>query len=161
MLRNVFKSISIGVIASLLSLAAFAQAASPKAALCFSANDWVGKYPDDSSAAHGRFLNLPCIQRNMQALLPQSEYQTLRSKLNVDSPIEMMGRFIIVARCEAHNCPSHHAMIVINSENAEIIVGVYRRRSASIRTTWYSTHTDPLQLPPEVLQYFLNHHLPK
>lgn len=161
MLRNVFKSISMGVIASLLSWAACAQAASAKTSLCFSASDWVGKYPDESSVVPGRFLDLPCVQRNLQALLPRSEYQTLRSQLNVDSPIEMMGRFLIVARCEAHNCPAHHAMIVINSESAEIIVGVYRRGSASSRTTWYSTYTDPLQLPPEVLEYFLKHHTPK
>ena len=161
MLRNVFKSISIGVFASLLSWATCAQAANTKANPCFSASDWVGKYPDDPSAVHGRFLSLPCVQRSMRVLLPQSEYQTLRLQLNVDSPIEMMGRFLIVARCKAHNCPSHHAMIIINSETAEIIVGVYHRGSASSRTTWYSTYTDPLQLPPEVLEYFLQRHAPK
>lgn len=161
MLSNAIKSICMGVFASLFSLAACAQAANTKTSLCFSASDWVGKYPDDPSAVQGRFLNLPCVQRNLQALLPQSEYKTLRSKLKVDSPIEMIGRFLIVARCEAHNCPSHHAMIVVNSESAEIIVGVYRRGSASSLTAWYSTHTDPLQLPPEVLEFFLEHHAPK
>lgn len=161
MLKNLFTSIGVGILAVLWPLAACAQGERTRASLCFSANDWAGKYPDDKSAVYGRFLDLPCVQANLQALLPQAEYRSLRTQFRVDSPIELIGRFLIVARCEAHNCPAHHAMIIVDSESADIIVGLYRRGSASSRTTWYSTRIDPLQLPQEVLGHFLLRHAPK
>lgn len=161
MSHSVFNSILAGSLALLFSLAAYAQEELSGTSPCFSARDWVGKYPDASSGAHGRFLDLPCVRGPLQAMLPPAEYRSLRSRFRVDSPIEILGRFMIVARCEAHNCPAHHAMVVIDSESADIVVGVYRREAAKSRTTWYSTQVDPLQLPPEVLAGFLKRHSPR
>jgi hypothetical protein len=85
----------------------------------------------------------------------------LLSKLQADSQIEMQGHFLVVARCEAHNCAAHHAVVIMDTNSAEIAVGIYLRTSSISRTTWYSRETDPLELPPEVLAQFLARHVPK
>lgn len=142
------------------------ERAAGSAGPCFSPQDWVGKYPsepamDGRGPAARSFLGLSCIRDALSALLPEAEYRALTSRLHADSPIAIVGRHLIVARCEAHNCPAHHAMIIVDTDSADIVVGIYRRSSSNSRTTWYSTRTDPLELPPEVLQQFLRRHAPK
>lgn len=151
---------------ALISLLANTEAAAQdqphKIQLCFSPSEWVGKYPTDLTKPKGSsFLELPCIRNYLTALIPSSELRTLLTRLQTDSLVEISGRFLIIARCEAHNCPAHHAMVVVDTETGDIIVGFYQRTSLSSRTTWYSGRTDPLQLPQEVLEQFLRRHVPK
>ena len=158
---KLYAALCLTIFATFLSVGASAQGQVGKANLCFAPSDWVGKYPSDPGNRRGRLLDLPCVREPLLTLLPKSEYRSLQSELRVDSPIELMGRFLVIARCEAHNCPAHHAMIIVDIDNANIIVGIYRRGSSNSRTTWYSAQSDPLQLPPELLEQFLRRHSPK
>lgn len=159
------KSLILSATALLTLLAhvgAHAQDQPSKIDLCFSPSEWVGKYPTGpTKTKQTSFFDLPCVRGYVMALLPSSEYRILLSDLRTDSQIEMIGRFLIVARCEAHNCPAHHAMVVVDTESADIVVGFYRKTPSNSRTTWYSRGPDPLQLPQEVLEQFLRHHVPR
>jgi len=151
----------LAMAAALLTFEASAQDSVVKDSLCFSPSEWVGKYPSESAGDTKHFLDLPCVRKSLLAMLSMSEYENLKSQLRVDSPIEMLGRFLIIAKCEAHDCPNHHAMIIIDTDSTEVIVGIYRRGMSSSRTTWYATGMDPLELPPEVQEQFLRRHNPK
>lgn len=138
-----------------------AQEQTRKNNLCFSPTDWVGKYPSESEANPRRnFFALPCVRDQLVTLLPSSERRILLSELQSESKIEQMGRFLIVARCEAHNCPAHHAMVIVDIDTGKLVVGIYLRTAAFSRTTWYSRDMDPLELPAEILSEFLARHGP-
>lgn len=144
------------------AFAAEAALGVPSAAVCVAPQDWVGKYPADATGPAGaRFLDVPCVRNALKSMLSASDYRTFRERLTVDSPIQLMGRYLVIARCEAHNCPAHHAMLILDTQEPGIVIGIYRRASSTASTRWYANEADPLKLPPEILQRFLRAHSPK
>jgi len=156
--------VALCIVVTLVTLGANARAATDapdnRWTLCFEPGDWVGKYPAEKTAGRSRFIDLPCIRAPLKALLPVPEFKRLIETLQVDSPIRMVGQYLIVARCEAHACPADHAMIVIDLERGDLVVGLYRRSASGSVTRWYSNGRDPLELPPEIPQQFLRQHTP-
>lgn len=139
-----------------------AAVVAPSAAACVAPQDWVGKYPADAIGPAGaRFLDVPCVRAALKSMLSAADYRTFRERLAVDSPIQLMGRYLVIARCEAHNCPAHHAMLILDTQGPSVVIGIYRRASSTASTRWYSNEADPLELPPEILQRFLRAHSPK
>lgn len=159
--NRTFFHIAAALLIGLAYGSSYAQEQSAKNSLCFSPSNWVGKYASASEGnRQGGFFDLPCVREQIATLLPESEYRVLLSKLESESQIEKVGRFVIVALCEAHNCPAHHAMVIADSETGHMIVGIYLRNGSMSRTTWYSNGIDPLELPPEILAQFLARHGP-
>lgn len=127
---------------------------------CFDPAEWIGRYPSARAAGRPRFLDLSCIRKPLQTMLPASELRRLLETMQVDSPVRMSGQYMIVARCEAHACPADHAMVFIDVQRGDLVVGIYRRTARGAATHWYSRERDPLELPPELLQEFLRQHTP-
>ncbi len=135
---------------------------SEDSSLCFKPADWVGKYPSKSGDhASGRFFDLPCVHRKLKAILSSADFNLVVNRLTVDAPIQMMGNYLLVARCEAHNCPSSHAMVIIDTEKRNYFVGLYRRSASVSITKWYATDEDPYYLPTEIRESFLRKHEPR
>lgn len=131
-------------------------------ALCFDPAHWVGRYPAEPARAGGQaFLDLPCVQRTLRALLPASQYKAFRDELSVDSPIEEVDRYLVVSRCQTHNCPGFHAMALVDLHSGEVIVGVYRRTTSVSSAHWYWRQTDPQDLPRQLLEAFSRRHTPR
>jgi hypothetical protein len=128
--------------------------------LCFDPAEWDGRYPAKPGAGAPRFIDLPCVREPLKALLPPPELRRFLETTTVDSPIRLSGRYLIVARCMAHACPAHHAMVIIDTERGDFVVGLYRRSSKGSVTSWYSNGRDPLELPPEITEQFLRKHTP-
>ena len=156
-----FPVLLVATLAAVLSFGVRAEGRVESEGICFTPADWIGKYPAETTRGQGSFLDLPCIKKSLLNLLPAREYKSVRTELAVDAPIGKVDRFLIVSRCQAHNCPSYHAMVIVDTESADMVVGVYQRNSSTARTIWYSTRTDPLELPKEVLERFLRRHVPK
>ena len=129
--------------------------------LCFDPMKWTGRYPSSTeNDGGGRFLDLPCVRRNLEAMMGAKDLTALTNHLQVEAPIDKFGPYIIVVKCETHNCPNMNAMIVINTENNSYVVGVFRRLKNGSATTWYSSDQDQYYLPQEIKERFLHMHEP-
>jgi len=148
---------------SALAAPAAPPAASPDlgAALCFAPADWVGRYPTDKDASGRTFLKLPCVARQLRALLPAAKLKRFLGALTVQGPIEQEGKYLAHTACRPHDCPSDHAMLVIDLERSRFFVGLYlRRRPQGSITEWYASDGDPSELPAEIVARFSHQHQP-
>lgn len=150
-------------LALLVALASSAKEVGPAAgpSVCFDPAAWEGRYPTEA-VTHGgpALLDLPCVRNQLKAILPAAEYRTLQRILSVDTRVERIDHYLLVARCAAHNCPAHHGLAIIDVTSGEVIVGLYRRTNAGSSSHWYWRQTDPQTLPPGVLEKFFRRHTP-
>lgn len=153
----ILRTISVAITLLTWGIPAHAQSARK---LCFDPKQWDGRYPAEQTAGAARFLDLPCVRAPLKALLPAPEFRRLFETLTVDAPIRVSGRYLIVARCMAHACPSDHAMVILDTEDQDFVVGFYRRPASGSLTRWYASGKDALELPAGILQEFLRKHTP-
>ena len=134
----------------------------PAQPLCFTPSDWVGKYPSSVDEKSGlRLLDLPCIRLTLKKMMEPSDLKLLMNGLSAEKPVQIINQYLIVAKCEAHNCPSRHAIIIIDTENKNYFVALYRRSENASVTKWYASDQDVFYLPQEIAQYFLFMHEPR
>ena len=123
---------------------------------------WIGKYPTDQEAKPVRkFFNVPEIQGQLKRLLTKKDFSHLTQELEVQSPIELVRRFLVIKVCRAHWCPADNAMLVINLEDGVCYVGFYQNYENKSVTRWFSSKEEYTELPDEILDDFLHMHKPK
>jgi hypothetical protein len=120
---------------------------------------WVGKYPtEQESGQTKRLLGLPAVRTELRALLSNADFKRLNSVFTVEKPIVKTDRFLVVQQCMPHNCPGAHAMVVLDSEDKRLWVGIFERTEKSVSTRWGGTD-DYTLLPPSILDSFRRAHM--
>jgi hypothetical protein len=142
------------LIAALVFFAAAFQPAAAVAPPWGDLDDWVGRYPTDRQAKPTRrLLELAPIRKDLRQLLSSSDLKRLSSLYSVERPIVKMGNFIVVEKCMPHDCPSAHAIVVLDTEARRLWVGFFDRSDKGVSTRWYGTD-DHLVLPQPILDEF-------
>lgn len=118
---------------------------------------WVGKYPTDRRDKQvTRLLELDPVNRSLRAVLSHPDLELLMS-YTVEKPVEKTDRFIVVQQCMPHNCPAAHAMVVLDTVEERLWVGLFERGSTTVSTRWYGTD-DYWRLPMRILRTFRRGH---
>ena len=121
--------------------------------------DWVGAYPTDQAASPPRrLLRLPAISAQLRKLLQPTDLSRLAS-YRVEQPIQSVDGFVVVMQCMPHDCGDHHAMVVIDQEQARMWVGFFSRGPAAVSTKWFGS-TEHQKLPGSVIKLFDSSHQP-
>lgn len=119
---------------------------------------WVGKYPtNEEGARKQRLLAAPAVRRSLTALLSRADLRLLDSTLAVEKQVAQVERFIVVEQCMPHDCPGAHAMVVLDTQERRLWVGLFEQNGRRVSTRWYGS-TDHLLLPPAILESFRRGH---
>jgi hypothetical protein len=142
------------VIAAFVLLAVTAHLTAEAAPPWGDLNDWVGKYPTDRQTNPTRhLLDLAPIRDGVRQLLNSSDLKRLTSLYTVEKPIVKIDHFVVVEKCMPHNCPSAHAIVVLDTEDRRLWAGFFDRTDKAVSTRWYGTD-DHLVLPQPILDEF-------
>lgn len=109
---------------------------------------WIGKYPTDNGKS---IFNQKTIKENLKEILPDVEIKRLKS-YQVESEITKVDHYIVIRQCQAHNCPSAFAMVVIDLNGEQLWAGFYAEEENKIDTKWYSNGDE--SLPIEIKRKF-------
>jgi hypothetical protein len=121
-------------------------------------SSWVGKYPTIDEAGHKRRLwEQPAVRSSLQTLLDRADLEKLDSTFGIAKPVVQVDHFIVVEQCLPHNCPSDHAMVVLDTEHRRMWVGFYERTEKVVSTRWYGSE-DYILLPTAILETFRRAH---
>ena len=119
---------------------------------------WVGKYPTMTvNKKRVSILEEKPIKYVIEQIIPPKE-QKLLSTYDVETPIKVIGNFMLINICKPHNCPSDVAMIVIDLQKKRVWAGFFSRETDRVSTRWYSNADDYSVLPSEIKQEFLTRH---
>jgi hypothetical protein len=122
---------------------------------------WVGKYPTAEGAARPkRLLAIPAVRQSLNTLLSRADLRLLDSVLAVEKPVAQVERFVVVEQCMPHDCPSVHAMVVLDTQERRLWVGIFEHTGRSVSTRWYGS-TDHTLLPEAILESFRRGHEPE
>jgi hypothetical protein len=111
---------------------------------------WAGKYPTNRRGkVTTSFFALPEIRRPLMRLLNHGDYNLLTREYGVESPIKLVGDYLLVRDCRPHACDSDNAGFVIDLRDGSIYVRMY----ASNAARWFSSKGKSTDLPENVLAY--------
>lgn len=119
---------------------------------------WVGNFPTREEAGLKRkILLVPAVRRSLSALLSRADLRLLDSTFAAEKEVVQIEQFVVVGQCLPHNCPSAHALVVLDTRARRLWVGLYDRTGEKVSTRWYGP-TDHVLLPPAVLEKFRRGH---
>lgn len=119
---------------------------------------WVGKYPTTTvNKKTVSVLETKFLKAAIDAAVPASERKLLNT-FDVETPITMVGNFMVIQKCKPHDCPSEYAMVVIDVEKQRLWAGFFTRAANRTATRWYGNKDDYSVLPPAIKQEFLARH---
>jgi hypothetical protein len=108
--------------------------------------EWVGKYPSyNNIKAPKDFLRLPEVRRPLMKLLSDQDYRFLTVVCGKEIPIEMIGDYIIVRKCDSNYCLRGTALILINIKDGAMHVAISKEKDSEPR--WVSTNGKNKELP--------------
>lgn len=123
-----------------------------------SLSSWVGKYPTTAvNKKNVSILAVAPIKEVINSVVPANERKLLDS-YHVETPVTQMGNFVVINKCKPHDCPSEHAMVVIDMEKQRLWAGFFTRAESRTATRWYGNGADYSVLPSEIQQEFLSRH---
>lgn len=109
---------------------------------------WVGKPPVSVPGEPRRNIyKTPKLQRNLLKLLGGRDYNRLLNNYHVMGPVELVGDYLIVDRCERHNCDESSSFMAVNIATGDVHVAFYKLG----KVEWFHTRGKWRDLPQEVL----------
>jgi hypothetical protein len=119
---------------------------------------WVGKYPTTTvNKKSVSILEVAPIKEVLHTVVPAGERKLLDS-YHVETPITRIGNFIVINKCKPHDCPSDHAMVVVDMEKQRLWAGFFTRAENRTALRWYGNGDDYSVLPLEIQQEFRSRH---
>lgn len=110
--------------------------------------EWVGKYPTSTPGEPPRniYRSQP-LGRKLIRLLGKRSYRRLLKDYYVMGPVSVVGDYVIVSRCERHNCDESSSFMAVNVRAGDIHVAFYKLG----RLKWFHTKGKSQDLPQDVL----------
>ena len=110
--------------------------------------NWVGKNPISlRREPHQNIYRTHPLQRRLLKLLGSKNYRRLLNDYYVMGPVAAAGDYIIVDRCERHNCDESASFMAVNVRDGEVHVAFYRRG----KLEWFHSKGTTRDLPTDVL----------
>jgi hypothetical protein len=111
--------------------------------------DWINRYPvDRQSKLYPNIYQHRQLRPRLQKLLGDEIYRHLVDDYYVMTPIKMIDGYLIIWRCERHNCPNDN-LVAINLYEGDIHVAFFNNGDAE----WYHTKGKVKDLPAGVSGY--------
>ena len=109
---------------------------------------WAGKAPISlpGEAPRNIYQSQP-LRRKLIQLLGRRSFRRLLNDYYVMGPVKVVGDYVIVDRCERHNCDESSSFMAVNVRRGDIHVAFYRLD----RLDWFHTKGKARDLPQEVL----------
>ncbi len=121
---------------------------------------WNGKYPTKEKTKEN-FFEISLVNENIRELLSKKDFKHLTKELEVETPIETVGEYLLVMVCLSHCCPCDNAIVIIGLESKAIHIGFYEGYQNKSATSWFSNKGEYSELPKEILESFAAMHIPK
>lgn len=119
---------------------------------------WIGKYPTTTvNRKNVSILAAAPIKELLNSVVPASERKLLES-YHVETPVTQMGNFMVINKCKPHDCPSEHAMVVVDMEKQRLWAGFFTRGENRTALRWYGNADDYSVLPSEIQKEFRSRH---
>ena len=110
--------------------------------------EWVGKTPiSRPRESHRNIYRTRPLQDRLLKLLGSKNYRRLLNDYYVMGPVVAVGDYIIVDRCERHNCDESASFMAVNLRDSDIHVAFYRRG----KLEWFHSKGTTRDLPRDVL----------
>jgi hypothetical protein len=109
---------------------------------------WVGKNPISLPGERPRniYRTKPLGQK-LHRLLRKEGLDRLLNDYYVMGPVKLVGDYVIVTRCERHNCDESSSFLAANTQTGDVHVAFYKLG----RLEWFHTKGTSRELPREVL----------
>lgn len=108
---------------------------------------WADKYPTERKGrVTTRFFALAEIRTPLQRLLSRTDFNLLTKEYAVESPIKLIGDFLVAKVCMPHNCGEEQAGFAINLRSGV----VYARMQDAEKERWFASKGSDKDLPKEV-----------
>ena len=131
----------------LIVVALFAASAVPQTKLGYLQN-WVGKYPVSTPGQpHRNIYRTRPLQRRLLKLLGWKNYNRLLNDYYVMGPVAVVGDYIVVDRCERHNCDESASFMAVNLRRGDVHVAFYKLG----KLEWFHSSCTARALPHDVL----------
>jgi len=110
--------------------------------------NWVGKHPISVPPAPRRNIyRTQPLQRRLRKLLGAKNYRRLLNDYYVMGPVAAAGDYIIVDRCERHNCEESASFMAVNCRDGDVHVAFYKLG----KLEWFHSKGTVRDLPRDVL----------
>ncbi len=110
--------------------------------------NWVGKNPISLPREPRRNIyRAQPLQRRLLKLLGSKNYGRLLNDYYVMGPVAAAGDYIIVGRCERHNCDESASFMAVNFRDGDVHVAFYKLG----KLEWFHSKGSARDLPREVL----------
>jgi hypothetical protein len=131
----------------LIVVALFAASAVSQTELGYLQN-WVGKYPVSTLGQPQRniYRTRP-LQRRLLKSLGWKNYNRLLKDYYVMGPVAVAGDYIVVDRCERHNCDESASFMAVNLRRGDVHVAFYKLG----KLEWFHSSGTTRDLPRDVL----------
>ncbi len=108
---------------------------------------WADKYPTERKGrVTTRFFALPEIRTPLMRLLNRADFNLLTKEYAVESPIKLIGDFLVAKVCMPHDCGEEQAGFAINLRTGL----VYTRMQDAKKERWFASKGSDKDLPKEV-----------
>ena len=110
--------------------------------------NWVGKNPISLPGEPSRniYKSQP-LRGKLTRLLRQKNYHRLLNDYYVMGPVKLVGEYVIVDRCERHNCDESSSFMAVNIRRGDVHVAFYRLG----KLEWFHSRGRSRDLPQDVL----------
>lgn len=138
-----------------LLLTAFSTSASSAFAAGFSdLEGWVGSYPvRERQGKTERIFSDPHLRSAMARLLSPGDLRTVVD-YQQSLPIELVDGFIVISRCKPRNCAPQRAVVVLDTREDRLWVGLFERTSSKVAVRWFGNKDDDTVIPRRVVERF-------
>jgi hypothetical protein len=110
--------------------------------------NWVGKYPVSTPGeVHRNIYQTHPLRRRLVKLLGRKNYNRLMKDYHVMGPVKVAGDYVIVDRCERHNCDESASFMAVNFRRGDVHVAFYK----IYKLEWFHSAGTARDLPREVL----------
>jgi hypothetical protein len=134
------------VVMAALFLLAFSSAVAAQSNLNH-LKSWADKYPTERKGrVTTRFFALPEVRTPLMRLLSRTDFNLLTKEYAVESPIKLVGNYLVAKVCMPHNCGEEQAGFAINLRTGVI----YARMQDAEKERWFASKGSDKDLPKDV-----------
>ena len=108
---------------------------------------WADKYPTEKKGrVTKRFFDLPEVRTPLLRLLSRPDFNLMTKEYAVESPIKLIGDYLVAKVCMPHNCGEEQAGFAINLRTGVI----YARMQDAEKEKWFASKGSDKDLPKGV-----------
>jgi hypothetical protein len=134
------------VVMAALFLLAFSSAVAAQSNLNH-LKSWADKYPTERKGrVTTRFFALPEVRTPLMRLLSRTDFNLLTKEYAVESPIKLVGNYLVAKVCMPHNCGEEQAGFAIDLRTGVI----YARMQDAEKERWFASKGSDKDLPKDV-----------